>query len=591
MADLIVRFLGESSGLTSEIEKLKGHLSQASGSFSGFSKVAGIAGLALGGVLVGGLIESVKAAEQGEASQAALNAAVKATGQSVQKTADALDAAQSSARSYGFSNEDARTALAKLEIATGSTSKATSDLSAVMDLARFKHEDLATAAQTVARSMSGSTRAASQLGIAIVPVTTHLDALKAAYGGVTKNIPPAALAQAKLEDKMATGAKAVALMSEKLKGQAAAYRDTAAGGMAVFHAQLENLEESVGKVFIPILAQGTGLLAEFGDWMSKNTGTVKIALVALTALAGILMAVGVATRVWAAIQAVWAAGQAVVTAATWLWNAALDANPIGLVVLAIAGLVAALIYAYTHFTTFRDIVNGAFDVVKTIVLGFVSFFITTLPNAFMTVLNWLRGNWPMILTIISGPFAPLVALATNSFGFRTALVNAFQAVLGYLQGLGASIVAVFAGAGTWLYNAGQQVLQGFINGIKSAIGGVISTISGAASSAISAAKGILHINSPSLVFHEIGLGVMEGFANGIAAGTGPTVAQMGASAGGVINAGAVAAPMAAGAGGGGASITINVSGSVLSENDLIETVRQGLIRVGKRNGQALGGFA
>lgn len=48
-----------------------------------------------------------------------------------------------------------------------------------------------------------------------------------------------------------------------------------------------------------------------------------------------------------------------VTAAQWLWNAAMDANPIGIVILAIAALVVGVIYAYTHFSTFRDIVSGA----------------------------------------------------------------------------------------------------------------------------------------------------------------------------------------------------------------------------------------
>ena len=44
-------------------------------------------------------------------------------------------------------------------------------------------------------------------------------------------------------------------------------------------------------------------------------------------------------------------------------NAALSANPIGLVVIAIAALVAGLIYAYQHSATFRAIVQGAMKAV------------------------------------------------------------------------------------------------------------------------------------------------------------------------------------------------------------------------------------
>jgi len=60
--------------------------------------------------------------------------------------------------------------------------------------------------------------------------------------------------------------------------------------------------------------------------------------------------VAAATKAWAAVQ--------------WLLNAALSANPIGLVVVAIVALVAGLVLAYKKSETFRKIVNAAFGVVK-----------------------------------------------------------------------------------------------------------------------------------------------------------------------------------------------------------------------------------
>ena len=48
---------------------------------------------------------------------------------------------------------------------------------------------------------------------------------------------------------------------------------------------------------------------------------------------------------------------ALLTAAQWQLNAALDANPVGIIILAIAGLVAAFIAAYTYIKPFRDAVN------------------------------------------------------------------------------------------------------------------------------------------------------------------------------------------------------------------------------------------
>ncbi|MES2867620.1 MAG: hypothetical protein V4703_12830, partial [Actinomycetota bacterium] len=70
-----------------------------------------------------------------------------------------------------------------------------------------------------------------------------------------------------------------------------------------------------------------------------------------------LLASVIATYAVAAAQAVW-------TAAQWALNAALNANPIGLVVLAIAALVGGLIVAWKHSETFRNIVTGCWTAIK-----------------------------------------------------------------------------------------------------------------------------------------------------------------------------------------------------------------------------------
>lgn len=53
------------------------------------------------------------------------------------------------------------------------------------------------------------------------------------------------------------------------------------------------------------------------------------------------------------------------TAAQWLMNAALNANPIGLVVMAIAALVGGLVLAYNKSETFRNVVDALWQGLKT----------------------------------------------------------------------------------------------------------------------------------------------------------------------------------------------------------------------------------
>lgn len=88
--------------------------------------------------------------------------------------------------------------------------------------------------------------------------------------------------------------------------------------------------------------------------------------------------------------------QKLVAAATWLWaaaqwalNVAMDANPIGLIVLAIAALVAGVIYAYTHFDWFRSAIDSVWQAIQKawdLMLRFKFFLLAALFPAFAPIL-------------------------------------------------------------------------------------------------------------------------------------------------------------------------------------------------------------
>lgn len=140
------------------------------------------------------------------------------------------------------------------------------------------------------------------------------------------------------------------------------------------------------------------------------------------------------------------------TAAQWLLNAALTANPIGIVVTAIAALVAGFIVAYKKSETFRDIVNGALNAVK---------------DAAVAVFGWIKVNWPLLLGILAGPFGLLVIEIVKHWG---AIKDLAASLPGTVAG------AIKTGAST-LVNAGKWVLDQIIGGFKA----VASGITGAAS--------------------------------------------------------------------------------------------------------------
>ncbi|GAB1642526.1 hypothetical protein [Krasilnikovia sp. MM14-A1259] len=88
------------------------------------------------------------------------------------------------------------------------------------------------------------------------------------------------------------------------------------------------------------------------------------------------------------------------TAVQWLLNVAMDANPLGLIVLALAAVAAGLYLLWTHSATFRKIVTGAFN---------------TVWGAIKTGWNWIKKNWPLLLGILTGPIGWAVLAITKNW--------------------------------------------------------------------------------------------------------------------------------------------------------------------------------
>ena len=177
--------------------------------------------------------------------------------------------------------------------------------------------------------------------------------------------------------------------------------------------------------FGPFLAEAGRNLEGFGGWLRDNAGWLQgtatavgvfggalatLGLVgyisslgglsgALTLLQGKIVASTVVTYAQQAALLVASGASKVFAAGQWLVNAALSANPIGLVVLALAGLVAAFVFAYQNSEDFRRIVDGALGAVKAgadaVVQWFNNDFLGFWNGAFdsakTTVEGWGRG--------------------------------------------------------------------------------------------------------------------------------------------------------------------------------------------------------
>ena len=223
-------------------------------------------------------------------------------------------------------------------------------------------------------------------------------------------------------DKGATATQALAAMNAKFAGAAKTYGDSSAGAAEKFHNSLQQLQITVGTALLPVINRLMGYLNQGLGLFQRLPGPVKDAVVALGALAGVaaimapfasgILAVTKAMKLAQLAGKVW-------TAVQWLLNAALDANPIGIVVVAIAALVVAFVIAYKRSQTFRDVVLGAWTAIKTATLA-----------VFNALVTFFKRWGPLVLAALTGGLGPAILWVVGHWNqIRTAASDAFGAVV------------------------------------------------------------------------------------------------------------------------------------------------------------------
>lgn len=196
------------------------------------------------------------------------------------------------------------------------------------------------------------------------------------------------------------------------------------------------------------IAMGAGAMKNAAviaaGWVVAGAGATAAAI-KTAAFATVMGVVKVATMAWTGVQ--------------WLLNAALNANPIGLIVIAIAALVAGIVLAWKNSETFRNIVMAAWNGIKTVigaVWGWLStnvfpLFKIALQALGMTV-TWLWKN------IMSPAWNGIKAVIGFVWGGIQFYFNAFKAA-----------IKVIGDAVSWFWRT-------IIEPAWNAIGNIISTV-------------------------------------------------------------------------------------------------------------------
>lgn len=142
----------------------------------------------------------------------------------------------------------------------------------------------------------------------------------------------------------------------------------------------------------------------------------------------------------------------------------------------------------------------------------VSAGINAVAGVISSVMGSITAYWSGVWNAVKG----LVGSAWN--GITSAVSNGVNNVLNTVKGIGGKIKGAFNGAGSWLLDAGKNIIMGLVNGIKNAVGAAVNAAKNAASNVVNAAKSALGIHSPSRVFRdEVGKMIPAGLGKGVEA--------------------------------------------------------------------------
>lgn len=177
-----------------------------------------------------------------------------------------------------------------------------------------------------------------------------------------------------------------------------------------------------------------------------------------------------------------------------------------------------------------QVVRGALNIVQGVIRLVTSLIKGDWSAAWDAVKQILKGAWQIIEGIVKQGLSTLKFMLSNLGDVLKTLVSkawdlaksAFQkgidATIALAKAWPRLVIKAMGAIGSLLYNAGKDLIRGFINGIGSMAGAVADKAKEIASGAVGAVKGALGIKSPSRVFHQIGSWTMEGLVNGLASG-------------------------------------------------------------------------
>jgi hypothetical protein len=219
-------------------------------------------------------------------------------------------------------------------------------------------------------------------------------------------------------DTMGAQKVILAELSKEFGGAAQAAGDTLPGQLTRAKRSFEDVSQGVVAGLMPVLTTLADFLTnQIMPAFAAVMGFISQHQTVFGILAAAIGLVVAAVKIWNIYQAI--------------LNSTLLANPMVLIIAGIVALVAALVLAYKKVGWFRDLVDAAFGVIKTVISAVMTFITQVIPQTFAAVVsavtglprrlaaagsnlwNWVLDRWRAIWSAVTGAIGAAVSWVTG----------------------------------------------------------------------------------------------------------------------------------------------------------------------------------
>lgn len=258
-----------------------------------------------------------------------------------------------------------------------------------------------------------------------------------------------------------------------------------------------------------------GILQSVGTFVQQNADWMQALAIAVMAGYGAFQLFSIIQTVVGFIKA-FSVAETAATAAQWLLNAAMSANPIMILVVAIAALVAGLVWFFTQTEAGRQLWAEFTGFLQSKWQYITDFFQTTWQNItqwFSDAAANIQNGWNALTAFIGSIpgriqvfFAGIGQWFANKFDeARNGITSAFNNAVSFVASIPGRITGFFGSIGSWFANKFNEVRNGIANGFNSAVS-FVASIPGRILNALGNLDGLLW---------NAGASIMRGFLNGL----------------------------------------------------------------------------